>query len=212
MKNKKITIGIAATLGGLAAVQGCDGQLSQPIADNINIVSAKLEQLLNGENSDSIDLEKQLKELSKTKYAADPLWGAMCYDIAEPEPVDYVCSYCGDTIKKYDSWTLYDIESIEEIVGEIKSLGYDAVLDKTEYCPHCSKKEINEPELIFKIRFSEKAKYHIVKSNIIDNYECLQTFLLNPDTYLDNYYEKDLPEIIATIQYMTGLGKDLKIK
>jgi len=214
MKNKKITIGIAATLGGLATVQGCDAQQNQPVANNMNTDSIKLEQPLNDKTADSIRLENRLKELSKTKYTGELSWGAMCYDIAEPKLVDYICSYCGDTIKeKYLDWDLYTIESIEKIVTQIKTSGYDAVLDKTEYCPHCSKKEINEPELIFKIRFSEKADYHIVRSNITNDYQCLLAFLLNQDTY-SGYYDEEyaLHDNVAIIQKMTGLGKDLKIE
>ena len=130
--------------------------------------------------------------------------GATCYDPAYPDNVDYVCSYCGNIIKgKYSSWLIFDINQIEEIVNQIKKLDYDVVLDKTEFCPNCSQKNIENPEIIFKIRFSEEAGYHIARSNIVNEYQCLFEFLSNPDKFSGNR---------AIIQKMTGLGEDLKIE
>jgi DNA-directed RNA polymerase subunit RPC12/RpoP len=130
--------------------------------------------------------------------------GAMCYIMANFDYMDYVCSHCGNTIKdKYNEWIIIQINQIEEIVKKIKELGYDVVLDKTEFCPHCSKKNIENPELIFKIRFSDEADYHIVRSNIINEYQCLYEFLSNPDEFSGDK---------TIIQKMTGLGEDLKIK
>jgi len=158
MKRRKAIKGLAAALGGLAAIPGC--RLIPAIA--------------------------------------------MCYDPAEECHVDYVCSYCKDTIKdKYCDWTLYMISQIEEIFNKIKGLGYDVVLDKTEFCPNCSKKDITNPELIFKIRFSEEAEYHIARSNIVNEYQCLFEFLSKPEEFTGNK---------TIIQKMTGLGEDLKIK
>ena len=130
---------------------------------------------------------------------------AMCYDPAIDEQYeDYVCSHCGNTIKeKYGSWKIHTVSKIDECVKKIKDLDYDAVLDKTELCPHCSKKNIENPELIFKIRFSDEADYHVVRSNIINEYQCLYEFLSNPDEFTGNK---------AIIQKMTGLGEDLKIE
>ena len=130
--------------------------------------------------------------------------GAMCYDPIVDYYVDYVCSDCNSTIKDtYSNWVVYSIKQIENIVLRIKNLGYDVVLDKTEFCPHCSKKSIENPELIFKIRFSDKADYHVVRSNIINEYQCLFEFLSNPDEYTG---DKEI------IQKMTGLGEDLKFE
>ena len=215
MKNKNLTLRIAATLGGLATAQGCDAQSSTPIANDLGTDSIKLEQQLTDKTADSIRLEKQLSKLAKTKYTGKLEMGAMCYAPMMLQTIGYVCPYCGDTIKeKYDSWVLYNIESIERIVGEIKSLGYDVVLDKTEYCPRCSKRTaIGEPELIFKIRFSAKADYHIAKSNIVNDYQCLLAFLLNKNTYSGGHGEEyALHDNVAIIQKMTGLGKNLKIE
>ena len=95
------------------------------------------------------------------------------------------------------------INQIDDIVEQIKTLGYDAVLDKTEFCPKCSKKNIENPELIFKIRFSDKADYHVVRSNIINEYQSLFEFLSNPDKFTGDK---------VIIQKMTGLGEDLKFE
>jgi len=129
---------------------------------------------------------------------------AMCYVPKLDNYLNYVCSHCGNTIKeKYESWTVRNIKQIGNIVNQIKKLNYDVILDKTEYCLHCSKKDIQNPELIFKIRFSETADYHVVRSNIINEYQLLFEFLKNPDKYTGNR---------EIIRKMTGLGEDLKIE
>ena len=134
---------------------------------------------------------------------------AMCYDPAIEEYVDYVCPHCGDTIRKYNDWTvMYSFAQIENIVNQMKGLEYDVVLDKTEFCPHCSDKSIENPELIFKIRFSDEADYHIARSNIVNEYQYLLEFLTNPEKFLDEKTD----EKIAIIRKMTGLGEDLKIE
>jgi len=129
---------------------------------------------------------------------------AMCYDPGVVEQYeDYICSHCGNTIKgKYSGWTIHIINTIDDIVKKIKDLGYDVILDKTEFCPICSKKNIENPELIFQIRFSEEADYHTVRSNIENEYQCLYDFLSNPVEYKGNR---------EIIKKMTGLEDDLKI-
>ena len=191
MERRNAIKGLAAALGGLVAIPECDMQSNKP-TDTNHI------------NTDSLRLEQRLKELSKTEYTGELAWGAMCYKIAMPVYVDYSCPYCDDTIKeKYNNWTIYMINQIDDIVEQIKTLGYDAVLDKTEFCPNCSKKEIQNPVLIFKIRFSEEDDYHIVRSNIVNEYQCLYDFLKNPDEFTGDK---------TIIRKMTGLGEDLKIK
>ena len=129
---------------------------------------------------------------------------AMCYDPGVVEQYeDYICSHCGNTIKgKYSNWIIHIINTIEDIVNQIKELDSDVILDKTEFCPYCSKKNIENPELIFHIRFSDEVDYHTVRSNIINEYQCLYEFLSNPDEYTGNQ---------EIIRKMTGLGEDLKI-
>ena len=128
---------------------------------------------------------------------------AMCYIVAFEEYVDYLCSHCGVTIKgKHGNRMIFNIYSIDETVAQMKTLGYDVILDKTEFCPYCSKKNIENPELIFCIRFSDEVDYHFVRSNIINEYRCLLEFLSNPEEYTGNR---------EIIQKMTGLGEDMKI-
>jgi DNA-directed RNA polymerase subunit RPC12/RpoP len=151
MKNRKIKIGLIAGVSGMVAIPSCNSQTG-----NLNNV--------NDQNADSVRLEERLKKLANTKYETELSIGAMCYDPVAPSFVDYICSYCGDTIKeKYDNWDVYNINAIEAIVEQIKSMEYDVALDKRAFCPHCSGKSIENPELIFKIRFSRDAEYHIVK-------------------------------------------------
>jgi hypothetical protein len=200
MKNRKIKIGLIATVSGMVAIQGCNVQ-----AVNSSNVSNR--------NADSIRLEERLRELSNTEYKGKLAWGAMCYKPTVPKYVDYLCPYCGDTIRKYGDWEVRNINQIEEIVKQIKSKGYDIILDKREFCPHCSKESIEKPELIFKIRFSAQANYHVVKSNRVSEYQCLLAFLLGKDKYSGGHDEEyALHDNIAIIQKMTGFGKELKIK
>ena len=127
-----------------------------------------------------------------------------CYKAPiEDQYMDYICSHCDNIIRgKYGSWTIHFIKEIEDIVNKIKALDYDVILDKTEFCPYCSKKTIENPELIFQIRFSDEVEYHIARSNIINEYQSLYVFLSKPDEYKGNR---------EIIQKMTGLGDDLKI-
>jgi len=199
MKSKNIKIGIVAALGGIATVPNCDVQIGGSYVNG-------------NPYSDSIRLEQRLRELSQTKYNGELAWGAMCYDIAMPEYMDYSCPYCRETIKeKYNNWMIYNINQIEEIVNRIKNLGYDAVLDKTEFCQKCSNTNIGNPELIFKFRFSPKANYHVARSNIVNEYQCLLAFLSDQEKYSGARGEEyAIHDHIAIIQKLTGLGKDLK--
>ena len=215
MKNKKIKLGlIAGGISGVMAIQGCDVQtVNKTAMDNPTVDNPTVD----NPNTDSVKLEERLIELSQPIYLIEPAYpiepepafpmGAMCYEPAMPAYIDYICSYCGDTIKeKYYEWKINEIAQIEEIVKQIKENGYDVVLDKTEFCPHCSKQGIESPELIFKIRFSNNADYHIAKSNIVYEYRCLLAFLSNKETYSGSNRD------IIIIQKMTGLGEDLKIE
>jgi len=158
-------------------------------------------------------LEERLKKIAQTEYKGELAFGAMCYDPASPYTVDYVCSLCGFTVKdEYDDHQVFDIREIEIIVKKIEKLGYDVVLDKKEYCPRCSNKEIERPELIFSIRYSASSEYHIVRSNILNEYLCLLAFLEERDKYtVERDEERSLHKSAGIIKKMTGLGADLDL-
>ncbi|MBP1630812.1 MAG: hypothetical protein H6Q15_1705 [Bacteroidetes bacterium] len=158
---------------------------------------------------DSIELEQRLKELSVTEYKGDLRRGAMCYSSEILLNKPYTCPACGKIIEK-SSYEIWNLISIKEIVGKIDSLGYDVVLDETEYCKHCNGSEIKEPILIFKIRFSKNSNYHIAKTNWIRNYSCLYEFLKGNDIY-EIDYERDVPIHLSidVIKLMSGLGRDV---
>ena len=180
---------------------------------------------------DSIELEKRLKELSETEYNGKLSGGAMCYSMAVSVEQDYICPICGrKTIRtNYDIW---DINRISKMIKEIRALDYDVILDSREYCQYCSRDKfdkeeiissngskttfeyvtnrIEEPTLIFKIRFSKNANYHVVKSNIDDDYLILLEFLKGKDKYNAGMVgELPIHLKIDVIKKMTGLGKDL---
>jgi len=176
----------------------------------IGIVAA----LVENKSIDRIQLEQRLKELAQIEYKGKLMMGALCYRQCALKHQKYVCSHCGNTIQKvFQDWMYRDINLIEKNVNKIRKMGYDVVLDKRKFCPNCSKKEIQNPKLLFKIRYSPQADYHIVKSNIIYEYQCLLAFLSNKKKFKgEQGWEFALHDNIPIIQKMTGLGKDLKIE
>lgn len=201
MKNKNLKIGVIAVLSTVATAQSC-GSRSQKTEQTEDV---KIE-------DDSLRLEQRLIELSKTDYVGELAMGAMCYESVIYRYIDYICPYCKDTIRG-SSWDLNNRDAIESIFDKIKAEGYDVVLDKTEFCPHCSGKSIDRPEYIFKMRFSSNADYHIARSNIASDYQCVLDFILGNEIFQrENESESAIHDNIDIIQKMTGLGKDLKIK
>jgi len=154
-----------------------------------------------------IGLAAALSGLVATPSVVLKSCGVTCYDPGVECHVDYSCSYCSSTIKNtHCDWMVYSIAQIDDIVNQIKELEHDVVLDKKEFCPYCSNMNIENPELIFKIRFSEEADYHTVRSNIVNEYQLLLEFLTDREKFIDEQNEK-----IAIIRKMTGLEGDLKI-
>jgi len=159
---------------------------------------------------DSIELEKRLKELSITPYFGKLNTGAMCYESGSAIiSKDYICPICGkkSDIKNYDHW---GISEIREIVKDIKSLGYDVILDETQFCEVCNGEKDTNPYLYFKIRFSENSPYHSTNSNILSDYNCLLQFLLGKEKFTsDREVEKSIYDNVYIIYKMTGLGKEI---
>ncbi len=198
MVKKKITLGVMAAVGGIAALPGCK---DNPASRHYN------------RSRDSVRLEARLLELSKTEYKGKLSYGAMCYlPPSPPTDVDYVCPYCNDTIRgKYNNWEMNGLHEIDSIVDSIKAKGYDALLDKSELCPNCSGKDIAEPVLTFKIRFSEKADYHTARSNNISEYLCVKNFIEGRDVYPAGGKDKHaIHDNINIIQKMLGLGRGIE--
>lgn len=204
MSKKKIQIGIAAALGGMAvSPAGSEVSAKNPVKTET------------ATSLDSLELEQKLIEIAgEDEKIPPPLAVAMCYEISVMPPVDYLCPGCGETTSGiYDRYIISNLDRIEEVVTSIQKMGYDAVLDRSGYCPHCRTGEEASPELIFRIRFSDAADYHIAKSNVYTHYEILRRFLSDKED-LTNFYEKNLTvsEHIEIIQKMTGLGKDADVK
>lgn len=176
----------------------CEAQIENDSKDNPKIIK------------DSVDLEKSLKELSETEYKGKLNSGAMCYAVvAKRDTTDFICSVCNKNTR-YRIDDINHIKYIKKTFDEIKSLKYDVILDESEYCEHCNKTKLKEPSLIFKIRFSKDADYHVIKSNINEDYLILLDFLKGKDTYIK--YEHDIRPIhwkIDVIKKMTGLGNDI---
>ncbi len=197
MKNKKIKTGLIAAIGTTAFVPGC---MTGTRSDTRGA-------------ADSIRLEQMLKQLAENEFKGKLAQGAMCYVLVMLEGVDYTCPYCGGTTAYESGWSINGLDEINEIFNNIKSLGYDVVLDKTEYCQHCNKEAIEDPAPVFKIRFSPQSEYHEEKSGIINEYKCLLAFLKGRKKYIDRTDEEHaIHDNIEIIQKMTGLGENLEIE
>lgn len=205
MSKKKIKIGIAAALSGIAVSPVCSSSSSQNKPENSSVEVAV----------DSLSLENRLKEIAADTTKIDLAIGAMCYKIAATKPGTYKCRECGRVVsEKYSHYMLSTMSSIIRTVDMIRAMGYDVVVDQSEFCPKCSKhRKVENPELIFKIRFSKKAEYHVAKSNVKNDYVCLYEFLSGNQKFADRTGNEYLiRDNIPVIQKMTGLGSDLKIE
>jgi len=183
------------------------------------------------------ELEKRLRELADTEYTGQIAMGAMCYSLVPEEEAEYICPKCGKATAQ-ENFIVWAIEDIREIVEEIKSLGYDACLDEEEFCVFCGnnakqytdyeldykdcesedwdekekRREENRPELIFRIKLGGAAEYHVVKSNISEEYRGALEFLKGQDHYL-NYYDmtESIHDNVRIIQKMLGIGLDIPV-
>lgn len=194
MSKKTIKIGIAAALSGVAVSSSAanlpESASSEAKEDFQETVASSARQ----------ELEYQLAEVASESPEVPtvldpPLVSAMCYVIIALEDTRYECIRCGNlTDPLYADYTIMAIESIRQTVDSIREMGYDVILDEREFCPDCSKKKIEDPELIFQIRFSDQEDYHTTKSNIPEYYLCVQQFLQEKET-----------ERVDIVRKMTGL-------
>lgn len=212
-KNKPSKFGAALIIGSaLIGSTNCEAQIEKDSLDLSKDFTKEnqLEKKFLIIKKDSIELEKMLRELSETPYVGELRRGAMCYESGSSiVSTDYVCPTCGkkSDIKNYDQW---GISQIRDIVKKIKSIGYDVLLDETEFCDVCNGKKVSNPILIFKIRFSENSNYHLAHSNFLFGYNCLFQFLLGNEKFIaDREVEKTIHDNIDIIQKMTGLGSDI---
>lgn len=196
----------AILLGGIIALSGsCES------TKNVDVVSGEVsDNRLSGEQMllDSTTLVKRLQQLSVVEYDTVMPPVAMCYSMAADIEENYQCPICNSETPS----TVYNngnIKSIRTIVEEIKAMGYDVILDETMFCSHCSGKENSRPELIFKIRFSEKSAYHKVRSNVYAEYQLVSIFLKGEKTFVEyvNASHKTADECLKIVEKMTGLSR-----
>lgn len=234
MKTTKLS---TAILIGSAVIgsSNCEAQVekdSLELANNPNKEN-QLEKKFPIIKKDSIELEIRLRELAETEYKGELRGGAMCYIPITSYDKPYICPICKKTTLNF-TVDKDQIESIRAISQKIKQLGYDVILDESEFCEHCRDTKANEnsivvtqspdktkfefrkndrieyPVLIFKIRFSKNSKYHVVKSNFEFDYLILWEFLNDNDKYnAGSEGELPLHMEIDVIKKMTGLGSEI---
>ena len=155
---------------------------------------------------DSIELEKILKELSSNSCEFGFIISTTCGNIVDHEYEDYVCPHCSKKTKR-SKRSINELKSAENIVKKINDAGYDVILEQKEYCKFCSHRVfINEPTLVFKIRFSKNSPYHVAKTNNAIDYLSIIDFLSNRNIRTK---ENNLYEVIEVINKMTGLGSEI---
>jgi hypothetical protein len=126
-------------------------------------------------------------------------------------PITYLCPICGTlTIDKY--YKNVDIGMIRGLIQELQSLDWDVLLDETELCPFCRKEISDNPILTFKIRFDDKDKYNIYKTNRYKSYDLMYDFLtqylITPekDVDIDSIPLSDLSiRKVSVLKKMLGL-------
>ena len=199
--NKIVALGsLVALTGGCQSAKNVSE--TNDTTENPKVVDATVP-------ADSLSLVQRLRELTALKYdtsLAVVEGRPMCYVMASPIKEDYVCPVCASTTPS-TTYANGNIRSIRAKVEEIKKMGYDVVLDESGYCSHCSGKEVERPELVFKIRFSENAPYHTAKSNIYADYDATARFLKGSKDDIEVLLNarKDNEKVFAIIKKMTGL-------
>lgn len=154
------------------------------------------------------EIEKLLKNLSKSDPKKLENIGAMCYEMAmPPERADYVCPTCGEkTIytthhAEFVSWQL---NSIRESVKNIKTL--DCKLDELQFCKKCSP-NIEIPELCLIVKIDEEKEHKTCGISELDVI-ILSEFLSGSDIHTDFYdaqeplknYQTRIEELIGVSQ------------
>jgi hypothetical protein len=165
---------------------------------------------------DRILLEKRLKELAETPYAGEMCYGAMCYVPAysgAPFDEGYFCPICEKTTKdcNFTDETMYNLETIRQIITELKATGFDIWLDERDFCNFCREKEPPYgPKPFLMIRFNPNDEYHRVKTFDILDYKILKAFLESDDHCFNEYgATQALHDKIDVIDKMTNLGEDI---
>lgn len=180
------------------------------------------------------ELIEQLKDLSEREIPQDSEFhGAMCYSPAPPPELMTLsgeCGSCGRCIKK-SGYHLMDPEKNNDVVEQIKALGYDA---KVEFlCPDCAaqvgikiegynykdSKQTLFSSLVKKLTpchpilyvFYFKAKgqeeYHIAESDIIDGYKAVLAFLKDEPTYTGPHHAiRQIKYDLDRIKRLTGIS------
>lgn len=160
----------------------------------------------NGVATDSESLVKRLKALATADYDTFELPNAMCYSVAMPIEENYVCPKCGAKTAS-TTYKNGNVRSIRGIVAEIKAMGYDVVLDESQYCHKCNGSKEEYPELRFKIRFSKDAEYHVAGSNTSSDYSAVKAFFEGEKVFREFVANNrdEAKRTLKIVEKMTGL-------
>lgn len=143
-------------------------------------------------------LNQKLKHLSEAPPPKELSYGAMCYSIMLPPPMDsveYVCPVCGEkTVYKKtnfsDNWyyisNLLKDEIVEYRREVAKIEGVFIKLDESEFCKHCSP-NIKNPELYLETNILGESDTNKVKGITLFDLQLIHNFLDDKIVYKDSY-------------------------
>ena len=189
------------------------------IAQDNNNSTTQINNKVKPFKKDSIQLQERLNEIANEEYKGYLSPGAMCYAVAVGKVEEHNCPICNKKIFIKDH-SFNTLKNISKYVANIRSIGYDAKIickhdnntnnqlqnDNYDKLKQQDIKTETQTTITFKIRFSQKDKYHIVHSNIESDYSTLLAFLSGSDVCPGkNGSTISLHDNIEVIEKMTGL-------
>jgi len=196
-----LTIGVAVSLAFSTLLAACTGRVAY---------SFELDELeyMNGLTREELNERlRALAELSESSDVDVIIDGATCYMplYREPEYTPLPCSTCSANAQMED-WQITSLESIQAIVNEMISAGFDVELDFIISCKQCAGGSSARYRAIFGIRFKDDADYHMVETTDITDYKILLAFLREDEYYIGDFGTGyPLYRQLEVIEKMTGL-------
>lgn len=159
------------------------------------------------------EIEKLLKDLSKSNPKNLEFMGAMCYEMAgPPERAEYVCPICGEKTLYTEDYTMmisYDLQSIRDNATKLEEI--NCKLDESQFCKSCSP-EVTEPKLCLIVKLKDEAEHKtcgIEKEDLV-----LIDEFLHGDIVHKDFYDAEIPlkQYIPRIGELIGIDIEKYLK